>query len=389
MDEATIDRLETQGAGAWSVTLDDSKLVFGAESLERLGELARELGCRRVLVVTDPGLRAAGHVDRALEALRRESVEACVNDSVDANPTTRQVEEGRRVAEAFAADGLIGLGGGSAMDCAKGINFLLTNGGRMEDYWGSGKATQPMLPSIGVPTTAGTGSDAQSYALISQEESGVKMACGDRKAKFRTVVLDPAVAATAPRHVVALSGIDAVSHVVESYVSTKSNPISRRLASAAWRRLDGALERVLEPGADEEVWGEMLLGSHLAGAAIEHSMLGAAHACANPLTARFDVAHGAAVGLMLPHVMRFNAEQVGRRYEELCADAGRPAGEALYDRVLQLCGAAGLPRRLQDYPIPHDCLTQLAEDASDEWTASFNPRPVGKKELESLYEAAY
>ena len=203
------------------------------------------------------------------------------------------------------------------MDCAKGVNFLLTNGGRMEDYWGSNKATRPMLPSIGVPATAGTGSDAQSYALISQEQGGVKMACGDPKAKFRTVVLDPAVAATAPREVVALSGIDAVSHVVESYVSTKSNPISRRLAAAAWHRLDGALERVLEPGADEDAWGEMLLGAYLAGAAIEESMLGAAHACANPLTARFDVAHGAAIGVMLPHVMRFNAEQVGSSYEEL------------------------------------------------------------------------
>ena len=234
MDEATIDSLEQQGNGVWNVTLDDTKLVFGAASLETLGELTRELGCHRVLLVTDPGLRGAGHVDRALKALRRESVEACVYDSVDVNPTTRQVEQGRRAAEAFGADGLIGLGGGSAMDCAKGVNFLLTNGGRMEDYWGSNKATRPMLPSIGVPATAGTGSDAQSYALISQEQGGVKMACGDPKAKFRTVVLDPAVAATAPREVVALSGIDAVSHVVESYVSTKSNPISRRLAAAAW-----------------------------------------------------------------------------------------------------------------------------------------------------------
>ena len=149
----------------------------------------------------------------------------------------------RRIEGGF--DLLIGLGGGSAMDCAKGINFILTNGGRMEDYWGVDKATKPMLPSIGIPTTAGTGSEAQSFALISQEDTHQKMACGDKKARFRTVILDPALTKSTPKGVTAATGIDAISHAVESYVSTRRNPISQMFAKEAWRLLEKSFEIVV------------------------------------------------------------------------------------------------------------------------------------------------
>ena len=159
------------GPGSWETELGGYRLLFGVGAVERLGELAREIGGSRVLVVTDAGIGGAGHVARAVESLSNSGIEAVVFDGVEENPTTRHVEAGLTAAREHGADCLIGLGGGSAMDCAKGVNFLLTNGGRMEDYWGSGKATRPMLPSIGVPTTAGTGSEAQSYALICQAET--------------------------------------------------------------------------------------------------------------------------------------------------------------------------------------------------------------------------
>jgi alcohol dehydrogenase len=340
--------------------------------------------------VTDHGLREAGHVATALAALDDASVTTAVYDGISANPTTREVDEGLAVAREHAVDCIVGLGGGSSLDCAKGINFLLTNGGRMEDYWGSGKAAQPMLPSVGVPTTAGTGSEAQSYALISQEATGVKMACGDKKAIFRAVVLDPTLAATVPREVAAMSGIDAVSHAVESYVSLRANPISRLYATEAWRRLEDTLGCVLTTPDDLDAWGRMQLGALLAGASIEQSMLGAAHACANPLTARFDVPHGIAVGLMLPHVVRFNASHVGERYEALRSAAdGAPATGLLDERIEELRRMAGLPESLRDYSIPRECFPELAADAEQQWTAGFNPRPVGRQELLDLYEAAY
>jgi alcohol dehydrogenase len=276
------------------------------------------------------------------------------------------------------------------MDCAKGVNFLVTQGGRMEDYWGSGKATKPMLPSIGVPTTAGTGSEMQSYALISKDETKVKMACGDRKARFRTVVLDPELTATVPRSVASVSGIDAISHAVESYVSTRSNPISRPFAQEAWHILERYLPTALRSPGDALARGRVQIGALLAGAAIEHSMLGAAHACANPLTSRCGVAHGIAVGLMLPPAVRFNVPEVGELYGDLHrGTAAQSRGVGLYDRILELRALAGLPESLRDCGVPKNILPRLAAEAAEQWTAGFNPRPVAQPELLELYESAY
>lgn len=376
-------------AGAWDVRLASTRVVFGEHALERLGELTLELGARRVLVVTDPGIRRAGHVERAVASLVAAGVTAHVFEDVEQNPTTRHVEAGVHVARSEQIDGLIGLGGGSAMDCAKGINFVLTGGGKMEDYWGKGKANGPMLPSLGVPTTAGTGSEAQSFALIAQAGTGIKMACGDQRAAFRTVVLDPALTVSVPRDVVAAAGVDAITHAIESYVSRAANPLSRLFAREAWRLLALHLPEALCASAGLEARAGMLLGSFLAGGAIELSMLGAAHACANPLTARFGVIHGHAVGLMLPHVMRLNAPRVRGLYQELsAADAGSD-GTALVDRFCELRALAGLPETLRSCAVIHEHLLPMAGEAAAQWTADFNPVPAGEHEMLRLYEAAY
>jgi len=375
---------------AWEAELGRYRMVFGAGTLERVGELACEIGATRVLLVTDPGIRGAGHVGRALEVLSEAGVEPFVYDGVEQNPTGRHVDEGAHTGREHGVDCIVGLGGGSAMDCAKGINFVLTNGGSIEDYWGTGKAERPMLPSLGVPTTAGTGSEAQSYALITQEGTGVKMACGDKKVGFRRVILDPLLVSSVPSAVAGIAGIDAVSHAVESYVTTRRNPVSQMLAREAWRLLESGLPEVVGGRGEIETWSGMLLGAHLAGAAIEQSMLGAAHACANPLTARFPLPHGVAVGLMLPHVVRFNAAHVGALYDELrlAADpTGAPA--LLEERICELRSLAGLPERLRDCDVPRSCLPELAAEAERQWTAGFNPRPLTRAELLELYEAAY
>jgi alcohol dehydrogenase len=381
--------MNLEGLGSWDVALGPVRIVFGVQALDSLGRLAADLGARRVLLVSDPGIRGCGHLDRALAALERGGISARVFDGVEENPTTRHVEVGTSFAREAEVDCIVGLGGGSAMDCAKGINFLLTNGGRMEDYWGRGKATLPMLPSIGVPTTAGTGSEAQSYALITQESTHAKMACGDAKARFRTVVLDPGLAPSVPREVAAATGMDALSHALETYVTRDRNPLSMLFAAESWRLLESNFEEVLAGSEDPEVWGRMLLGAHLAGHAIELSMLGAAHACANPLTARFDVTHGHAVGLMLPHVIQRNARDVGPLYERLATTGGSDPGAPLWERVTELRATAGLPQRLRDCAIPEDCLVELAGAASEQWTASFNPVPLDRDELRQIYEAAY
>src|SRR5262245_20486688 len=198
-----------------------TRVVFGNGTVERLGELSRELGFAKSLVVADAGMVAVGLVDRAVRLLEAAGVRTATFHGFDANPDTRMVEAGRVAAAAAGIDSIIAVGGGSSLDCAKGINFVLTNGGTMRDYKGHDKATRPMLPSIGVPTAAGTGSEAQSYALISDAETHVKMACGDPKACFRVAILDPTLTVSQPRPLAAIVGFDALSHAVESWVTTK------------------------------------------------------------------------------------------------------------------------------------------------------------------------
>ena len=246
---------------------------------------------------------------------------------------------------------------------------------------------------IGVPTTAGTGSEAQSYALISDAGTHEKMACGDPSAAFRVALLDPELTVTQPRAVTATAGLDAVAHAVESYVSTARNPLSEMYSREAWRLLEGGFGRVLAAPRDVEARGRMQLGAHFAGAAIENSMLGATHACANPLTARYGTEHGAAVALLLPAVVRWNAPAAGERYAELLALCGRAgaddAAERLARRLEELSEAAGLPRGLGAAGVGREDLPLLAEGAAAQWTGRFNPRPFDAEGAREIYERAY
>lgn len=371
-----------------------TRIVVGPGTLARLGELTYELGIRRPLLVTDPGLEEAGHPQRAISFLQAAGLSVAVFDGVQENPTTLHVEAGVRMAQAASIDGIVAVGGGSAMDCAKGINFLLTNGGTMRDYWGVGKASKPMLPSLGVPTTAGTGSEAQSFALICDPETHAKMACGDKKAAFRVAILDPELTFSQPDRVTALTGLDALSHALESFVTLRRSTLSRLFSREAWRLLASNYARVLSQPEDLSARAAMQWGSHLAGLAIENSMLGATHALANPLTAHYGMVHGQAIALMLPHVIRFNAQAVAEDYAEL-ADALHLTGGsalakamALADFVSDCARAAGLPEHLTDCGVSEGMLTVLADEAASQWTARFNPRPVSYEELLSLYREA-
>ncbi len=390
------------GSSPWPLKPFDfhspTRVVFGPGSLNKLGELARELGDTRVLLVTDPGLESAGHPQRAMASLREAGLEVFLFDGVEQNPTDRHVVAGVAFARPLGIDLIVSVGGGSSMDCAKGINFLLTNGGAMADYKGFGKAKKPMLPSIGVPTTAGTGSEAQSFALIADEKSHMKMACGDRKAAFHIAILDPEVTVSQPAKVTAITGIDALSHALESYVTTRRNPLAQMYAREAWKLLEGHLEKVLKNPTDMEARAAMQLGAFKAGTAIENSMLGATHACANPLTAHYGLTHGIAIGILLPHVVRFNAAVVGDLYQELADEssfpeaAGNghpgPAAERLAERITALLKIAALPTTLSECGIAGGILPVLADEAAGQWTARFNPRPVTDVDLLGLYEAA-
>ncbi len=378
--------------GAMSALLRHSpvEVVFGSGRLAELGRHARAHGARRVLVVTDPGVQAAGHVARGLESVASEKLEAVLFNGVVQNPTTKEVAAGVEVARAAKINFIVAIGGGSSMDCAKGINLLLTNGGEIRDYWGVDRATAKMLPMIAVPTTAGTGSEAQSFALICDAETGRKMACGVRVLpaegglRPRVAILDPDLTASQPSDVAKAVGIDAVAHAVETAGCNTRNDVSRAFSRHAWELLEPAFVPSLDDRADASVRANMLLGAHLAGAAIENAMLGAAHACANPLTANYGVVHGVAVGVMLPHVIRFNAQDHDNPYADLVAEA-----EALVSIIEEMLRLAGLPNRLSQIGVPRDDLPELAALAAEEWTSKFNARPLNEPASLELYESAY
>jgi alcohol dehydrogenase len=373
-----------------------TRVIFAAGAIARLGDLARELGFRRALIVADRGLVASRHVDEALAPLRVAGIEVAGFHDFEVNPDTQMVEAGRALAAASAIDSIIGLGGGSSLDCAKGVNFLLSNGGEVQNYVGYGKAGKPFLPMIGIPTTAGTGSEAQSYALISDAQTHVKMACGDPKAAFRLALLDPTLTISQPRSITATSGFDAIAHAVETYVTVNRNPLSEFFSREAWRLLELNYEMVLAKPNDLEARGAMQLGAYFAGAAIENSMLGATHACANPLTTHYGTTHGAALAMLLPSVVRWNGNVASERYAELLqsstlleGDGASSAAEKFAQRLEQLAAIGGLRSTLSEAGVHSSDLPMLAEEASQQWTGRFNPRPFDLAGAMEVYQSAY
>ncbi len=367
-----------------------TRVVFGADTLERVGELARDLGGKKVLLVTDKGLAAAGHPARAIGFLEAAGLRVTTYDDVRENPTTLDVDRCVDVAREAGIDLIVGLGGGSSMDTAKGANFILTNGGAMKDYWGVGKAMKEMLPLIAIPTTAGTGSECQSFALISDEVTHMKMACGDPKAAAKVAILDPLLTVSQPERVTACTGIDALAHAVETAVTKKRTPLSAMYSHEAFRLCIGSLERVLRDPRDLEARSMMQLGAAFAGTAIENSMLGAAHSAANPLTAHYGIVHGQAVGLMLPAVVAFNAHdpEAHRRYHELAAEADLGPIEELIGELHTVLDVAKMREGIGKLGITRDALPKLAAEAAQQWTATFNPRPITAEDFEELYVEA-
>ena len=372
------------------------RLIYGNGEVGRVGELAAEYGANKVLLVTDPGIRSAGHVDKVSESLDSAKLEVFIYDQAKENPTTKCVTDCAELARAKQIDFIIGLGGGSSMDTAKGCNFILTNGGEMKDYWGVGKASKPMLPLIAIPTTAGTGSECQSFALISDAVTHAKMACGDPKAMAKVAILDPELTLSQPPRVSACTGIDAVAHAVESAVTRKRNETSQQYSKVAFGLLSESFPALLKNPENIDARGRMLLGAAFAGTAIEHSMLGAAHSAANPLTAHFNVIHGHAVDMMLPHVVRFNGKDkiTAEAYANLidgtaiCGDNGSMPHELLAAALEAMMDEAQMPRGLIDCIVEPDKLEELSEEAAGQWTASFNPRDIAAADFLDLYQKA-
>lgn len=368
-----------------------TRLVFGPGSLSHLPSLASEFNASRIMIISDPGVTAAGHTQRAHDLLAEHRLAATTFTGVHENPTTVDVDAAVQVANAFKPDLLVGLGGGSALDTAKGCNFIVTHGGVMADYHHRDEPLGAMLPMIAVPTTHGTGSEAQSYALIADAATHMKMACGDPQALPKIALLDPELTLTQPAGVAACTAIDALTHAVESYVSNNRTDVSMRYAAEAFKRVYHALPRMIADPTDLGPRGDLLLGAAYAGLAIENSMLGSAHSAANPLTAAYNTVHGQAVGVMLPSVIRFNLHDPAahKAYAELAGMAGLDAAQAFPDAIASRVREAGLQTDLASLGVERDMIPRLAEQAAPQWTARFNPRAMTADDFAAVYQNAY
>lgn len=369
-------------------------IIFGNGTSNRVGKIAKKFG-QHALLVTDSGLSSVGHPQKIQKILEAANLKVTLFDESIENPTESSVQACVQVAEKSEVDLIIGLGGGSSMDTAKGCNFILSNGGKMSDFWGVDKATRPMYPLIAIPTTAGTGSECQSFALISNDISHKKMACGDKKALPRVTLLDPELTLSQPNSVTACTGVDALSHALESMVTSKRNKKSHHHAQLAFQLIQEFLPLVLKDPTDLYNRGQVLLGASHAGAAIERSMLGAAHSMANPLTANRGIVHGVAVGIVLPEVVKFNKKDLGTNsiYAELARVSGiasmdchdEEASGLLIEKIYSILKLAKIPSFLNELGFAPSDIPSLALDASEQWTANFNPRPVSRDGFENIY----
>jgi alcohol dehydrogenase class IV len=374
-------------------------IQFGAGSLAKLGDLARATMGARVLVVTDPGMMRTGIVERALEFLKASGVEATLFDTVEADPPEAIIHAATEIARSQEVEGVIGLGGGSSLDVAKLVALLAFGREELKAVYGVGNAKGPRLPLILVPTTAGTGSEVTPISIVTTG-SAEKMGVVSPVLLPDVALLDPELTYGLPAHVTAATGIDAMVHAIEAYasVSANNNPMSRTLAIQALQLMGGALLDAVRDGRNEKARGDMLLGSMLAGQAFANSPVAAVHALAYPLGGHFHIPHGLSNALVLPHVLRFNAETAHEAYVELAPHAfphlakleGRARVAGFCEALAGLSRDCGLPQTLRDMKITEDWLPRLAKDAMNQTRLLVNnPRPVTEADALAIYRMAF
>ena len=366
--------------------VNTARIVFGAGAVRDAGLEVKALGCGRALVVTDRPLRERTDVcERVATALGPR--QAGVFDGVLPDAVAEVVDRGTEVARQLGTDCLVSVGGGSAIDTAKGIALCLALGGGIRDHQGTQILSRRALAHVAIPTTAGTGSEVSVYAVIKDERSKQKLHYMDERLIPDVALLDPTLTLSLPPRLTAATGFDALSHAVEAYTSRNTGPLSDAQALHAARLIARSLVRAVERGDDLDARADMLVAANLAGAAMSNAGVGLAHAVAHALGAGHGVHHGTANALMLSHVVRFNAEVVGARYQELAdamgaADTGQACAELL--------ARCGLPTRLRDVGVAEADLGPLAEAAVADAAMPYNARFAGDPDLvRGVLEAAW
>ena len=369
-------------------------IEFGWGALARLPELVRSVGGRRALVVGDPGVAKAGLVDRVVAALGS-TVPVTTFTDVESDPDARSVDAGVQLARSKDCDFIIGVGGGSAMDVAKAIGIMLTNPGNIRDYAGMGKVGKPGAPVIAIPTTSGTGSELTIWSVLSDAERKLKFGVGSVQNCARIALLDPELTMSLPPAITAATGIDALTHALESYVNTATQPISEAMSEQSMALIARSLRLAVAQPGNKQARADMLLASTIAAMAFNSTRLGLAHAFAMPLGSGFHIPHGLANAIMLPAVMRFNlpgnlakfariAQIFGERIEGLSL---REAAERSVSAIEQLQADIGITQKLGDFGMTEADLHAVAAEAMLSGNVAVNPRQPTLEDMKTLLRA--
>jgi len=375
-----------------------TRIRFGVDSIQDLAKMVKELGGSKVFLVVDPGLKNTGLLDKIAKPLADGKIPYVIYDKVDPEPGLKLADNGAKLAKKAGADCVVGVGGGSAMDVAKAISILLTNGGKAEDYLGLGKIGKSGVPKIMVPTTAGTGAEVTFTAVFINEKTGSKGGMNGDPLYPDAAILDPALTLTMPPKVTAATGMDAFIHALEAYVSVQAHTISEMYSLEAMDLISRNLAVAYANGNNLEARSAMLMGSLLAGKALATAGVGLVHAMSYPLGGMFGIPHGLANAVLLPYVMAYNLIGCPEKYAvvaevmgESVADMSvKEAAEASVNAVYELNNTVGIPGSLAALEIPADKIPEMAKIAlTVARPVENNPRKPTLEEVIMVYQDAH
>lgn len=363
--------------------------LMGAGCLQQAVETMRGYGYRKVLMVTDAGLVKTGLAGRVTELLGGVGIATVLFDGVHPNPTTANVGAGLALLREHGCDAVVSLGGGSPHDCAKGIALVAANGGKIQDYEGMDKSAKPQLPLVAINTTAGTASEMTRFCIITDESRHIKMAIVDKHTTPVLSVNDPETMAGMPAGLTAATGMDALTHAVEAYVSTIATPITDACALKAVTLIAGHLRRAVRNGMDMEAREQMAYAQFLAGMAFNNASLGYVHAMAHQLGGFYDLPHGVCNAVLLPHVQAYNAKAASQRLADVGAALGVEASaEAAIAAIRQLAADVGIPAGLTQLGVKEEDIPELAANALKDACGLTNPIQASHEEICAIFKAA-
>jgi len=370
--------------------------IMGIDCLEQAMSAVAGYGLRKALIVTDQGLAQAGVAARIAQKLALQDIDSVVFDGAKPNPSIANVEAGLALLQRERCDCVVSLGGGSPHDCAKGIALCATNGGHISDYEGVDRSRKPQLPLIAINTTAGTASEMTRFCIITDEARHVKMAIVDRNVTPILSVNDPALMVAMPKGLTAATGMDALTHAIEAYVSTAATPITDACALKAISLISENLRQAVNDGTDLQARERMAYAQFLAGMAFNNASLGYVHAMAHQLGGFYDLPHGVCNAVLLPHVQRFNAQVSAVRLRDVakalgvkvCGLDAEQGAAAAVSAIEHLAAAVGIPAGLAELGVQLEDFPVLAQNALKDACGLTNPRVASQEEIEGLFRAA-